>query len=282
MSQATWLAKRNYWIAGIGAIVALFSFLALNFLSISYSFSLPDLGTGSTTSTPTTPVSIPVAGTSLASYEGLLWVSVVLVLGVLGVAIWFLVRRSPFGLKAPMKVQARWTALSFVVAAVLSALCLVASLSLISQSYQNLVNGSLGNLGSLGSSFSDLFHFDFAWGVGAYFFLAGLIVIVVASILEVIWPTKILTDAEMALQWNYPQSQYTQNQYTYPDPQNQYTYPPATYGPNSVQGPQPFGDPNSQYGGSSLYPGSSYPPVSGQQPPADPYQPPSQYPPYGQ
>ena len=201
-------------------------------------------------------------------------------LGILGAAIWFIVRRSPFGSKAPVKMQARWTALGFIVAAVLSALCLVASLSLISQSYQNLVNGSLGSLGSLGSSFSDLFHFDFNWGIGAYFFLLGLIVVVIAAVLEVLWPVSVLSDAEMALQWNYPQSQYT-----YPNAQNPYTYPSATYGPDSMQqgqGSQSFADPNSQYGGGPAYPQSPYPPAPGQQPPAGPYQPPSQYPPYGQ
>jgi hypothetical protein len=290
MNKIVWLAKRNYWIAGIGAIISIFAFLALTFLNVSYSFSLPGLGLGGTTATP--PVTFPISATSLASSEGLLWVGLLLVIAVLVVSILFLVRSNPFGSRAAIAVQARLTALGFVIAGGVAALCTVVSLLLIEQSTQSLLGGessSLNGLG-LGSAFSSYFHFTFIWGAGVYLFLAGIVLIVVAAILELLYPTKILNNAESATAWSYPQNQY---------PQNQYNYPMPTYGPPpSTQGPQPstnFADPHSDYAGSSQ-PQASFPPPSSsfpsypsvsdhQQPPTgptNPYQPPSSPPPYGQ
>jgi hypothetical protein len=266
MNKAVWLVKRNYWIAGIGAIVSAFSFLAFTFLTVNFSYSLPNLLGGGTS--PATSVSVPVSATELAGREGLVWVSLLLVLAVLGAAIVFMVRRNPFGSQVPLQVQAKWTAIGFVVAAALSALSLIGALLMIKQSVQDYT-GNLG--GSLGSNFSNFFHVDYAWGIGAYLFLAGLITIAVAGIMETISPMKMLSDAEMAAMWNYPQNQYNASANSYESPAMN-------------QGAQPFADRPSQYGAANPYQGQAYPPASsGQMPPAGQYQqPPSQFPPYGQ
>jgi hypothetical protein len=258
MNKAVWLAKRNYWIAAIGAIISVVSFLAFTFLTISESISLPNFGPGPTPS----PIaaSFPVSAISLAYVEGILWVSLVLVLAVLGVSLVFLVRRNPFGSRAPVQTQARWTAFGFVIAGVLSAACLVASLLLVQQHLKDLLQTMTGtSLGGPVSGFSDLFHMNFTWGVGAYLFLAGLVVIVVAGMMEVIWPVKLQSDAEMAAPLNAPQ--------------NPYNYPPPAYGSTPMnQGSPPFANAPTQYGGSPASGGQPYPPAPGQQPPAGPYQ----------
>jgi hypothetical protein len=260
MNKAVWLAKHNYWIAAIGAIVSVVSFLGFTFLDISTSISLPNFGPGPTPSPLPTSVSLPVSAILLAYVEGILWVSLVLVVAVLGVSLVFLVRRYPFGSRAPVQTQARWTALGFVIAAVLSAVCLVASFLLVQQRGQDLLQNVTGTpLGSLGSSFSDLFHLNFTWGVGAYLFLAGLVVIVVAGIMEIIRPVKLQSDAEMAATLNAPQ--------------NPYNYPSPVYGSTPMnQGAPPFANAPTQYGGNPASGGQPYPSAPNQQPPAGPYQ----------
>jgi len=238
MNKAIWLAKRNYWIAGIGAIISVLSFLVFPFLSFKSLISVPLFRD------PISSQAQSVGAMPLALHQGLLWVSLLLVLAVLGGSIVFLVRQSPFGSRAPVQVQARWVALGFVATGVLSALCLVASLLLIQQDTQNrqdLVQELLGTLG-LSSSVTS------TWGIGAYLFLAGLVTIVVAGIMEAISPVKMLSDGEMIA---------TQNQYP---PSN---YPPTVYGSTSMnQGGPPFADASTQYGEK---------PVSGPQPPTSPY-----------
>src|SRR5262249_21764932 len=96
MDKAVLLAKRNYWIVGIGAIVSLVSFLFFPFLTVESSISLPLLGSQTTEQA--------VSALYLAVYQGLLWVSPLLVLVVLGVALVFLLRRSPSGSQVPVQV----------------------------------------------------------------------------------------------------------------------------------------------------------------------------------
>jgi hypothetical protein len=84
---------------------------------------------------------------------------------------------------------------------------------------------------------------------------------------------KILSDAEMAAMWNYPQNQYAQSQYN--NAASAYEAPPMN------PGAQPLADQPSQYGAANPYQGQAYPPASsGQMPPAGQYQPPAQFPPY--
>jgi hypothetical protein len=258
VNKAVWLAKRNYWIAAIGAIVSVVSFfvsavsiIELPFLNISESFSLPNFGPGAPTAPSPSGFNIPVSALVLASNEGILWVSLLLVLVVLGVSLVFLVRQNPFGSRASVQTQARWTALGFVVAGVLSAVCLIASLLLVQQHLQDLVQNVMGT--GLGSSLSNLFQFNFTWAIGAYLFLAGLVTIVVAGMMEIISPVKMQSNAEMAAPVN--------------SPQNLYNYPP----PMSQGGP-PFADSHTRYGGNPASDGQSYPTVPSQQPPTGPYQ----------
>lgn len=204
MDQTTWLAKRNYWIAGSGAIISLVSFLAFPFLNVTY--SIPSLFTGDTTSDTKSYLA-----TELASSEGLLWVGLVLVLVILVGSIASLVRESPFGLRVPMHVQARYTALGFVVAGVLSGVCMVASFLAIQQDMQNAQD----SLKIIGWVFSGLFHVEPTLGFGAYLFLAGLVTVVVAGLLEGISPLQSPSDREMATRPNYSQNQYP-SMYTYP------------------------------------------------------------------
>jgi hypothetical protein len=238
MNKAVWLARRNYWIAGIGAIVSAFSFFVLPFfvVTVQSSISLPIFrGNGGES------VSTSVSAVELAFHEGLLWLSLLLILAVLGLAILFLARQNPFGSNAPIQVQARWTAWSFVAAGVLSALCLVISLVLVKQELQIGQNPLQGIIKSF-------VNVDAGLGIGGYLFLAGLVAIVVAGIMEAISPVKALDNVAKG---NAPQSQYPQ-------------YPP-TYGSTSMgQGSQSFTDATTQYRGN----------------PTTPYQPPS--PPYGQ
>lgn len=252
MNKAVWLAKRNYWIAAVGAIVSLISFFTVNFLDISVSFSLPNLGLGTPPALPSP--SLSVNALSLALSEGILWVSLALVLVVLGVAIVFLVRRNPVGSRASVQAQARWTALGFVVAGVLGIVCLVASILLIQQHVQDIVQNVSGT--GLGSDLPDLFHFNLTWGVGAYLFLGSLVAIVVAGLMEVIWPMKLQSDAEMATIAS--------------SPQNGYDYLPPTYRQTSMNQSAPHAP--TQYGGSPASGGSAYPTIPGQQPPPGPYQ----------
>jgi hypothetical protein len=242
MNKAVWSARRNYWIAGIGAIISAFSFLALPLVvvTVQSSISIPILGGGG----PKSIISTSMSAMELASHQGLIWVSLLFVLAVLGVSILFLVRQNPFGSNTPVQVQARWTAWGFVAAGVLSALSLVMSFLLVHQLLQS-AQSPLQNI------VRSLVHADIALGIGGYLFLAGLVAIVVAGILELRSPTKMLSDAEMR---QAPQNQYPQ-----------YNYPPTAYGPPSMgQGPQSFTDATTQYRGN----------------PAGPHQPPS--PPYGQ
>ena len=245
MNKAVWLARRNYWIAGIGAIVSAFSFFVLPFLvvTVQSSIALPIFRGGGGEES----VSTPVSAMELASHEGLLWLGLLLVLAVLGIAILFLARQSPFGSNAPVQVQARWTAWGFVAAGVLSALCLVISLVLVKQDLQSGQNPLQGLIKSF-------VHIDAGLGIGGYLFLAGLLTIVVVGIMEAISPVKVQDGAAMG---NVPQTQYPP----------QYNYPPTTYGPTSMgqQGAGSFTDTTTQYGGGN---------------PAGPYQPPS--PPYRQ
>ncbi len=241
MNKAVWLARRNYWIAGIGAIVSVFSFFVLPFLVVTFqsSISLPIFRGGAGES-----VSKSVSAIQLASLEGLLWLGLLLVLAVLAVSILFLARQSPFGSHAPLQVQARWTAWGFVAAGVLSALCLFISLVLVKQDLQAGQNPLQGLIKSF-------VHVDAGLGIGGYLFLAGLLTIVVAGIMEVVSPVRALGDAEMG---HAPQNRYPQH-----------NYPPTTYGsPSMGQGSQSFTDATTQYRGN----------------PTSPYQPPS--PPYGQ
>lgn len=241
MNKAVWSARRNYWIAGIGAIVSALSFLLISpFLYVDVSVSLFGFTRG---------VTKLFSAIDLASNQGLMWGSLVLVLVVLGVSILFLVLANPFGSRIPIQTQARWTGLGFVVAAVLSVVCLVVSLLLMKQNVQSIVP-----VGSSGSIFSNLIQVHIALGVGTYLFLAGLITIGVAGIMEARSSATMLSNGGMG---NAPQNQYPQ-----------YNYPPTTYGSTSMgQGAQSFNDTTTQYGGQ----------------PTVPYQPPSPpSPPYGQ
>jgi hypothetical protein len=232
MNKAVWLARRNYWIAGIGAIVSVFSFFVLPFLVVTFqsSISLPIFRGGGGEST-----SKSVSAIQLASLEGLLWLGLLLVLAVLAVSILFLARQSPFGSHTSLQVQARWTAWGFVAAGVLSALCLVISLVLVKQDLQAGQNPLQGLIKSF-------VHVDAGLGIGGYLFLAGLLTIVVAGIMEAISPVK--TD-------NAAMGYAAQNQY------------PQYGSPSMGQGTHPYTDATTQYQGN---PG--------------PYQPPS--PPYRQ
>jgi hypothetical protein len=189
MDKTVWLAKRNYWVASIGAIISVVSFLLFPFLTVKASVFLPVLGISQSEQS--------VNAMSLALYQGLLWASPLLVLAVLGVALVFLLRRNPFGLRVPLQVQARWTAVGFVVAGVLSAVCLVVSLLLIQQNAQD----TLSFLKIVGADFS------ITWAFGAYLFLAGLAVIVVAGIIEFISPVKLPSDGGMVAAPHYSQDQ---------------------------------------------------------------------------
>lgn len=232
MDQAVWLAKRNYWIAGIGAIVSIVSFLAFPFLTVNISISLPLFGT-STLSDQS------VKAVDLASRQGLLWLSLLLAFAVLAVAIVFMVSRNPFGSRVPVQVQAHWTALGFIIAGVLSAIFLVASLLLIQQNEQSAL-GFLTKI--IGADFS------VAWAFGVYLFIAGLATIVVAGLLEFISPVTMASDAGMADLPNYAQNQY---------PPNPYTYPTERYGATPMdQGP--YSGSQTQYPGSQ--PPTQYPP----------------------
>ena len=179
MEKAVLLAKRNYWVAGIGAIVSLIAFLFFPFLTVEASISLPLLGSQITEQSVNAPY--------LAVYQGLLWVSLLPVLAVLGVALVFLLRRNPFGSQVPVQVQAHWTALGFVIAGVLSAVFLVWSLLLTQQHAQD----AMSFLKIIGANFS------VTWAFGAYLFLLGLAAIVAAGLMQVIWPVKIPSDGGM-------------------------------------------------------------------------------------
>jgi hypothetical protein len=236
MNQAVWLARRNYWIAGIGAIVSAFAFLFISpFLSVEVSVSLFGFTKSGTKL---------LGAMDIASNQGLAWVSLLLVVVVLGVSIAFLVLPNPFGSRVPIQTQARWTGLGFVVAAVLSIVCLAVSLLLIKQNEQSLIPA-----GSPGSIFSNVIQVHITWGVGTYLFLAGLITMIVAGIMEAVSPVKTLTDGETG---NTPQNQHPQSD-----------YPPTIYGSTSMgQGTQPFNNTTTQYGGQPTVP---------YQPPAPPY-----------
>lgn len=169
MVSAILLAKRNYWIAGIGAVICVIAFLFFPFMTFESSQSLPILGINHTVVQP--------VNTILAFYNGWLWVSLLFVLAVLGTALVFLLRRAPFD---PRQVQARGTGLGFVVAGVLSAVFLVFSLLTIQQNAQNVL-GVLGFLSIVGVSVS------VTWALGVYLFLAGLIVIVSAGFMQILF-----------------------------------------------------------------------------------------------
>jgi hypothetical protein len=180
-----------------------------------------------------------------------------LVLAVLGVSVFFLVRRNPFGVRTPLQRQARLTAVGFVVAGVVSAVCVVASLLLVEQHLQDLVQSVIGP--GLGSSLSNLFHVSVTWAIGVYLFLAGLVVIVVAGVMEAIAPVRMQSDPEVVV--------------TLTSPQNPYADPSPMYGSAPMnQGGAPFANSPTQYGGTPMSGGQPYPSAPGPQPPAGPYQ----------
>ena len=199
MDKAVWLAKRNYWIAGIGAIISVVSFIFFPFQTVQASISLPFVG-GVTRSEQS------INAMYLALYQRWLWVSLFLVLVVLGIALVFLLRRNPFGTRVPLRVQARWTSVGFVVAGVLGITFLVISLLLVQQNVQDIVSF----LKVVGADVS------ITWAFGAYLFLVGLAVIVVAGIMEFLSPVKLPNEGEMANLPGYPPNQYPPNPYNYP------------------------------------------------------------------
>lgn len=278
-----------YYVAGVGAIIALIAFFFVPFATevISYNYTSQGTGTDSQTSSFTpqfvsksASIIATASGntTALAQANGVIWVNAVLTLGLIVAAALLAFRSNPFGLRAvPADKQVRWGQYGMLGAAVLSILIQIGVFASVGQVLQSKISSSTQSQGSGGlfSSFSPTATMQY--DTGAWIFLFGMIVVIVAIGLLLVeqLPAQLAAYRARAAQGVGGGMQYPAQQ---PYPSNV---------GNQYPGAQPYQQPTGDfYSGAQPYQGGNqYPAAQPYQgaanpyPPAQSYQPDASYPP---
>lgn len=172
--------NRGYLVAGIGAIVALFAFLFLPYISYSVG-----------------PFGGSISGTQIAGSQGLAWLEALLPLAAIILAALLVFRSNPFGMtKTPIAVQIRWGVYSLLGTGALS-LLIHFVLALNANGSIQAVTGNplLGSLISVG------------FGLGYWLYLLAAIAIIVGAVLTLRMPISVFVASQMESLQQEPQSQ---------------------------------------------------------------------------
>lgn len=165
--------NRGYLVASIGAIVALFAFFFLPY--ITYSMGI---------------ISVSISGTQIAGSQGLVWLEALLPLAAIVLAALLVYRSNPFGMTTmPLATQIRWGVYSLLGAGILS-LVIHIVLALNANSTLLAVTGNpiLGSFISAGYS------------VGYWLYLLATIAIIAGAVLTLRKP-MLLFDVPRSEPW---------------------------------------------------------------------------------
>ena len=171
--------NRGYLVAGIGAIVALFAFLFLPYISYSVG-----------------PFGGSIGGTQIAGSQGLVWLEALLPLAAIVLTALLVYRSNPFGMTTtPIATQIRWGVYSVLGVGALSLLVHII-LALNANGSIQAVTGSpfLGSLVSVG------------FGLGYWLYLLSAIAIIVGAVLTLRMPMAIFESSQLESSQQEPQS----------------------------------------------------------------------------
>ncbi|HLG75480.1 MAG TPA: hypothetical protein VKX46_03655 [Ktedonobacteraceae bacterium] len=265
-----------YYVAGVGAIIALIAFFFVPFATEVISYNYTSQGTGvDSQKSAFTPQFVPRSAsiienasgntTALAQANGVIWVNAVLTLVLIVAAVLLAFRSNPFGLRAvPADKQVRWGQYGMLGAAVLSILIQIGVFASVGQVLQSSLSSTQSQgSGGIFSSFTPTATVQY--DTGAWIFLFGMIVVIVAIGLLLVeqLPAQLAAYRARAAQGVGGGMQYPAQQ---PYPSNV---------GNQYPGAQPYQQPTGDfYSGAQPYQGAANP-----YPPVQSYQPDASYPP---
>lgn len=258
--------NRYFLVSALGALVAFLSFLLLTFITLN----LKETEDGVTFS-----MNLPLTATALSVQASAIWLSGLLALIAFIISCLLIYRNRPFWGQTPAETQAKWGLYGLAGAGVLALLIQYLCVSGLGSSVKSnpaILNILFGTSGTGKDSFASMANgsavdISATYGIGAWLFLVGMLVVIVGAVLEIVQRTPKAVQTQVPYPQGYVADPYAQGQQAYP-PQYPQTgagqYPPQTPAPTQ-DAPTGYGYP--QYPAAPQQPGQ-YPSYPDQQPPA--------------